>query len=222
MSEIFGNKISESDLEVIASMHICPRKSAVGLKSPASKFRFFLDKVRHFYEFDPDSIIVCRDAEGRISGVLIYTYSEKAFNQFSGPIHIRFYVKLLKTLLGLYGFEFRKFFIAAKSMLGFGERKIHSLSAGKNNDANFAKIWVLIVAEEERKKGIASKLLQTCLEEAKKRKIRKVRVTVKTDNQPAIRAYEKNGFHTIGECVESSGKSFIMEKELDLVDDGTR
>jgi len=209
MSQHPKNGISEADLEAIASMHISPRKSASGIKRPAAKFRFFLDKLRHFYEFDPGSIILQRDDDGTISGVLIYTYSERAFNEFSGPRHMRFYVKAIKTIFGLYGFQFRKFFLAAKSMLGLGGKI--AISSGS---VDFAKIWVLIVAEEERRKGIASKLLRECLAQLKTRGVEIVRVTVKKDNIPAIKGYEKQGFKTVGGCTESSGASYIMERSV--------
>jgi ribosomal protein S18 acetylase RimI-like enzyme len=38
-----------------------------------------------------------------------------------------------------------------------------------------------------------------------------LQVTVKTDNIPAIKVYEKNGFKNVGTCMESSGESYIME-----------
>jgi len=204
------HQITKSDLRQIAYLHIYGKKNSRENFNQDSKFRFFLDKVKHFYQFDKKSIIVERDENNLISGVLIYTYDEKKFNEFSSPYHLRFYIKLLKIFLGLYGFDFKKFFLASKSMLGFNIKQINKNIT--SDSSNFAKIWVLIVAEEDRNKGIASKLLQKCIEETKKRGIKSIIVTVKKDNIPAIKTYTKNGFTTIGECFESSGKSYIMEK----------
>lgn len=201
-------EITNKDLEIIASMHISPRIEASGLKKPRSHYRFFYDKVKLFYEFDKKSIIIKKNKKGEITGVLIYTYDEKAFNNFSGPMHGGFYVRVLKTLLGFYGFRFEKFLTAAKSILG------------KNTDSNvpkvekFGKIWVLIVVEECRRQGIAAKLLQECMNAVKEQNTEYLRVTVKTDNEPAIKAYKKSGFEIIGDCQESSGPSYVMQLEL--------
>lgn len=201
-------EITKKDLEIIASMHISSRIEDSGLKKPGSHYRFFYDKVKLFYEFDPESIILKKNDQGEINGILIYTYDETAFNSFSGPRHGRFYSRAMKTLLGVYGCRFGKFLAAAKSMLG------------KNTEPDvpqvdqFGKIWVLLVMEECRRQGVAAKLLEDCITAIKRKNVFNLRVTVKTDNEPAIKAYEKSGFKIIGTCMESSGASYVMELAL--------
>jgi len=201
-------KITHEDLDAIAAMHISPSIKSVSLRRPITEFYFFRDKVQLFYDFNKDSIILERNESDDIIGILIYTYNEQQFNKFAGPEHFRFYVRALKTLFGFYGLKFRKFFVAAKSMIG------------KNSDEtieytkNFGKIWVLLVMEEYRRKGVAGKLLQRCIATMKERGEQTLQVTVKKDNIPAIKAYEKKGFQTAGTCMESSGESYIMERIL--------
>lgn len=202
-------KINEKDIEDIALMHIQPvLHPDQGLVSTAS-YRFFRDKIKLFLEFDPNSVILTRNNDNLISGVLVYTYDEQAFNRFCAPSHWRFWSRAFKTLIGYYGCSFAKFAKAAFSMLGRSGRKL-DLNADVLDDDDYGKIWVLIVAEEERGKGIAGELLTQCVYAMKSREAKSLTVTVKTDNAPAISVYEKKGFKNIGTCEESSGHSFVM------------
>ena len=200
--------ISEKDLETIASMHISACIKDSGLKKPGSQYRFFLDKVKLFHDFDYDSIILKKNEKNEIAGILIYTYNEKDFNKFTGPGSMRFYTRALKTLFGFYGCRFIKFFSAARSMLG------RNTDPDVSTADRFGKIWVLLVMEESRRQGIAVELLKKCIDEMKKRGETLLRVTVKTDNDPAIKAYEKSNFKIIGKCIESSGPSYVMQLEI--------
>jgi len=209
MKSVQSDPLIPRDFEIIAAMHVNPSTTALN-PSRNGRYRFFLDKIRLFHAFDPDSILVTRDEEGQITGVLIYTYDEPTFNRFSGPRKGRFYLRLLKTAIGYYGCDFKKFFLAAKSMLGMGVEVREDLAS-----PSFGKIWVLLVMEEHRRKGIAGQLIDDCIQMMRKQNRTRVRVTVKTDNEPAIKAYEKCGFATIGTCEESSGYSYVMEMNLE-------
>ncbi|OGV41793.1 MAG: hypothetical protein A2X48_14365 [Lentisphaerae bacterium GWF2_49_21] len=189
-------------------MHIKASTAAADLREPGRQFRFFRDKVLLFHEFDPESIVLKRNSSGEICGILIFTYCERAFNEFAGPGHIRFYTRAIKALLGFYGFNFKKFFTAARSMTGSIEKSL-SAPAG-----DFGKIWVLLVMEECRNQGIATELIKGGIELMRQKKGRTLIVTVKTDNVPAIRTYEKCGFKNIGTCEESSGHSYILQLDL--------
>ncbi|MBN1865099.1 MAG: GNAT family N-acetyltransferase [Victivallales bacterium] len=203
-------EITEEDIKAIASLHISPRISDAGIKRPASLYRFYLDKIKLFHRFDRESIIVSRSDSGAIAGVLVYTYDEQKFNRFSGPSSPRFYLRALKAAIGLYGINFSKLFLAAKSMLGKNTTDVPA----QPDTQPFGKIWVLIIAEEVRRKGIAMTLLQKCSEAMKNRGGKILRVTVKTDNSPAIKAYEKSRFKIVGTCTESSGDSYVMQTTL--------
>ena len=201
-------QITNKDLEIIASMHISSRIKDAGLKTPGNHYRFFYDKVKLFNEFDSESIILKKNDRGEIAGILIYTYDEAAFNDFSNPSHARFYYRLLKTLIGYYGYRFGKFFAAARSMLG------KNTTSAVPQVEQFGKIWVLLVMEECRRQGIAVKLLEDCIAAMQQKGIPFLRVTVRTDNEPAIKAYQKSGFEIIGNCRESSGESYVMQLPL--------
>lgn len=209
MSEFTENmSITPKDLEKIAIMHISPSLKAFNsIKKKNSKFRFFMDKVRLFYAYNPDSIIIekCSD---NIAGVLIFTYDEQEFSEFAGPNHLSFYIRVIKTLLLRYGINFKKFYLAAKSLLG---KNIHSDYVPDEKQRKAGKIWVLLVLEEYRRQGISLKLLSKCIKRMKENGKNLINVTVKKDNQPAVNAYKKFGFKIIGSCTESSGESYIMQ-----------
>ena len=201
-------KIREKDLEIIASMHISSRIADALLHKPKSHYRFFFDKVKLFYDFDKESIILKKDDNDQIIGILIYTFNEVDFNQFSGPHHFHFYLRVLKTILGFYGCRFGKFFAAFRSMLG------KNLESDVPSAEHYGKIWVLLVMEERRREGIAIDLINSCIANMKKRGEKLLRLTVEVDNKPAIKAYEKSNFKIIGKCKESSGLSYVMQFEL--------
>ena len=202
--------ITDKQIERIALMHVKASLQPEPALASRSAFRFFRDKIRLFIDFDPGSVILEIEEENGIAGCLIYTFDEPAFNRFCSPAHIRFWTRALKTLVGYYGCDiakFAKFAKAAMSMLG-RERK--EMSFGKTLPERYGKIWVLIVAEERRGRGIAGRLLKKCVEAMREKGGDPLIVTVKTDNEPAIKAYEKAGFKKIGVCDESSGRSCIM------------
>jgi ribosomal protein S18 acetylase RimI-like enzyme len=113
--------------------------------------------------------------------------------------------------MGYYGCRFAKFAKAAKSMLGWNSSRIDD---GVALPEHYGKIWVLLVAEEERGKGLAGRLLDKCVTISRNRGGESLVVTVKKDNAPAIRVYERAGFKNIGTCEESSGESHLMILKL--------
>lgn len=195
----------QADIQNIASMHLTPEDC--GIRKIFRK-HFYYDKCLAFYSFEKKSTLVSVEENGDISGVLIYTYNEKLFQDFMGPKHFRFYFKAFKTLTFYYGFTFLKFFRVFLSL--FKKHPIH-----QRNENEFGKIWVLIVREQYRGQQIATKLLKASLREQQKTKL-KLQVTVKKDNEPALKLYTKNHFKIIGECMESSGDSHIMEHQENI------
>ncbi|NOY74598.1 MAG: hypothetical protein GXP32_02260, partial [Kiritimatiellaeota bacterium] len=156
-------RIEEKHIDSIALMHIQPILEPDSSLRSTAAYRFFRDKIKLFLEFDPNSVILTCYNDDLISGVLVYTRDERAFNRFCAPTHWRFWERALKTLTGYYGFSFAKFAKAALSMLGSGGGKLNS-NTDSLDDGVYGKIWVLIVAEEERGKGIAGKLLNQCVD----------------------------------------------------------
>ena len=65
-------------------------------------------------------------------------------------------------------------------------------------DLDLAEIRTLCVDKDQRKKGIATKLLQTTLDFLKKNKMRKIVARSKADNKTAIKLFEKMGFEQEG------------------------
>ncbi|UCE29008.1 MAG: GNAT family N-acetyltransferase [Candidatus Bathyarchaeota archaeon] len=70
---------------------------------------------------------------------------------------------------------------------------IDPLHGGLNSE-----LTSLFVKKEHRRKGIASKLVQQSLKNAKRRNVVEVHVTTREDNIAAVRFYEANAFRREG------------------------
>lgn len=68
-------------------------------------------------------------------------------------------------------------------------------------------------SEEFRGKGVASKLLQAAIHEARNRKIRTIDALIKSNNHASIGLFEKNGWVYVGDCIEQgvSAKKYIYK-----------
>ncbi|MCK4300814.1 MAG: GNAT family N-acetyltransferase, partial [Planctomycetes bacterium] len=106
-------------------------------------------------------------------------------------------------LLPAGGWAVRKLFLAGRSLFRRG--------AGR---AGGAKVWVLLVHPEHRRQGVATALLRAAERYLRGRGAREVTVTVTEDNRPAQTLYEKAGFREAGRCLESSGPSLVLVKQL--------
>jgi ribosomal protein S18 acetylase RimI-like enzyme len=195
---------SERDVDAIAFLH----KSPEDRELKKSLFRFYKDKVGLFLEFDPQSVLIRNGKKNDIAGFLIYTYDTDRFNAFAGPSGTRFYKNILKTAAGYYGYDFRKYIAVCKVMLGINRTKFTSPVSEIHP---YGKIWALVVSSEYRRMGFASELIAACLKTFREKEGAVMRITVKKDNEPAIKTYQNYGFEIIGECLESTGESFVME-----------
>ena len=63
-----------------------------------------------------------------------------------------------------------------------------------DQEKHIAHITSISVLSEWMGKGIAAGLMSQCIEHAKVSKMRQISLEVASDNTPAIRLYEKNGF----------------------------
>ena len=70
----------------------------------------------------------------------------------------------------------------------------------------------IVVKKEERKKGIATSLLERAFEEVKKIELKALFLEVRESNIPAIKTYEKAGFTKIAER-----KNYYSDKETAIV-----
>jgi len=103
------------------------------------------------------------------------------------------------------------FLIAEKhhKIIGF----IVGLPLGQKN----ARILMLSISEKQRKQNIGSKLLEEFLKEVSLQNINNLELEVKTENRPAIKFYEKNGFQIkeeIKNFYENGENAFIMKKTI--------
>ncbi len=197
---------SEAEFNEVLRLHFLPGEKVAGARK-----RFYKDKLSLFLEYDPDSILV-KKIGGEVAAFLIYTCDEAGFSTFSGPRHLRFYRKLLLASVGYYGFDLAKYFRLFKAMALI---RPPALPSSELSPEKHGKIWALVVSPDFRRRGIASQLISASICEFRKKGGKTMRITVKKDNDAAIAAYCKCGFKVVGECMESTGDSHLMEILLD-------
>ena len=103
-------------------------------------------------------------------------------------------------------------FIVAESA-----HKIIGFIIGVKINQNLAKILMISVSEQHRKKNIGISLLNKLLLELKKEKISTIQLEVRTDNQKAIKFYKKNGFEIKEKitCFYQNGENaYTMQKKI--------
>lgn len=66
---------------------------------------------------------------------------------------------------------------------------IHDFTHG----AKLSYIHSLYVSSEHRRKGVASKLLQEAIKDARNVEVSEIHITTRFDNKPAIKLYRKHG-----------------------------
>ena len=71
------------------------------------------------------------------------------------------------------------------------------------------------IAAEERGKGLGAKLMELVMQEALRRKLQRIYLTVVTDNQVAWRLYEKQGFVKYDEYIdEADGLPYFRMQKI--------
>jgi len=77
-----------------------------------------------------------------------------------------------------------------------------------------AELLAIVIADQARGKGLASRLMQTGLDECKNRSIEKVKILVAADNHSANKLYGKCGFQLVGRINSHNIPSNIYVKNL--------
>lgn len=79
-----------------------------------------------------------------------------------------------------------------------------------------AELIYIAVLEEEQKQGIGTKLLQSMIEECESRQLENITLEVSTQNQKAIKLYQKFGFKKVATRKKyyQGVDGILMEKEL--------
>jgi len=93
--------------------------------------------------------------------------------------------------------------------------KVVGFICGSINGEKEARIMILVVDKEYRGQGIGRKLLELFEEEAKKLKVEKMRLEVKTSNKVAISLYKKIGFiisNMLPAYYNDGSDAYVMQK----------
>lgn len=107
---------------------------------------------------------------------------------------------------------FPKGFIVAEK-----DHKIIGFLIGVKIDSEKAKILMLSVSQLYRKQNIGSSLLNQFLKEIKKANINQISLEVRTDNEKAIKFYQKHGFRItekLTEFYQNGEEAYTMKKYL--------
>jgi ribosomal-protein-alanine acetyltransferase len=84
-----------------------------------------------------------------------------------------------------------------------------------NHDA--ARILMLAVTEKQRRQGVGSALLNHCITYLYNQDIKNIELEVRTENKPALRFYQKHGFHvvrTVPKFYVDGSDAYIMKRVL--------
>jgi ribosomal protein S18 acetylase RimI-like enzyme len=207
----------KSDLHVIAAMHIEPAVSKIDeiIKKYNSKYRFYFDKVKLFFDIEPAGIIVAKE-NSQILGFIIVSKDTHEIKRVS--LRKCYFIRLgLKSLLGYYGVN-----IEMLKKLGLIlYANIISQSRGVRTDIppgmpmeTVSKIWAFIVMKDTRGKGVGLSLLDSACNYVQNQGSQAICVTVSQDNNVALKLYQNSGFQIISQCLESTGPSYYLIKHL--------
>ncbi len=86
---------------------------------------------------------------------------------------------------------------------------------GSVNNEKEARVLILVVDQPYRKNGIGERLMNLFEEEARKIKIEKIRLEVKTSNKPAISLYKKMGYvisNMLPVYYNDGSDAYVMQK----------
>lgn len=126
---------------------------------------------------------------------------------YSPPLIVRY----MQTLFG-------SFFYVAYDINANNEEEICGYIMGGIEYENKKKGWILciFVREEYRNRGIGSLLVETEIQQMRKKGICEVFLTVDSHDPSAIRIYQKNGFKKISQQYEHyrKGKTVDLMKYL--------
>ena len=95
--------------------------------------------------------------------------------------------------------------------------KIIGFIVGVPLTSKIAKILMLSISEKNRRQKIGTQLLKQFIKEIKLQNIKKIELEVKTDNDQAIKFYQKYGFkikNKINKFYQNGEDAYIMTKTI--------
>ena len=78
-------------------------------------------------------------------------------------------------------------------------------------EQRFLFISKIYIDSNFQKQGIGRKVIDFCMESAKKANLNKIQLAVNKNNSNAIKAYEKYGFTVIDAVINDIGNGFVMD-----------
>ncbi len=159
------------------------------------------------YQAEPSAALVAKGHRGQLLG---YCFAPVGLNKlwWEALVGGHLIKWAWRWLTGQYGFGLHPVKIIVLNKLAFLSSAV---TPGK---AANARILSIAVATSARGQGIASALMAEADKYFKDNKVKRVRLEVRPDNQPAIRVYEKLGYYQEGTTYDSQGPWLIMFKEI--------
>jgi len=114
-----------------------------------------------------------------------------------------------RWLTGQYGFGLHPVKVIVMNKVAFLR------SAAVPTEQANARILSIAVASEARGRGVANQLFTKAMAYFKAKKVNKVRLEVRPDNEVAVSLYKKWNFVSAGYTADSQGKWLIMYKEME-------
>jgi ribosomal protein S18 acetylase RimI-like enzyme len=208
----------KSDLDKIAQCHASAFPESLSSKMGRKYLRkmiewYLADEKRFLFHAEEDGkcagyfggmIHDGTQSTGSASGMIQFSFNEAVISILSRPWLL--FHKEVTSKYSLISKNIKNRFSTRKT-----ETKKNKNSGSKATEPSFGLV-VIGVAQEYRGKGYGSFLLREFESEARKRNIFVLELTVRNDNEEAIRAYERNGWIRS----KLSGSSLEMFKKLDI------
>lgn len=204
----------KSNLPIIAAMHIDPNNDMITkiIRKNSAQYKFYLDKVNMFYRLEPKGVLVAKELD-RILGFIIASKKSDEIKKLSVRKGYILYFAL-KSLLFQYGLNkemIKKLFLVPYANFIRQKTELSQMPFKVNNSG---KLWASVVIKQARNKGIYSKLIEASCDYARKQGAYILSATFAKDNIIPLNHCQKAGFQIIGECMESTGPSYYLIKQL--------
>jgi len=205
---------NKSDLPIIAAMHIDPDTNRIikTIQNNSSQYKFYLDKVNMFFRLEPEGVLIAKEFN-QIIGFIIASRKSDEIKKLSLRKGYLLYFAL-KSLLLQYGFNkeiIKKLLLVPYANFIRQKRELSQIPTQVNTSG---KLWASVVLKQARNKGVYSKLIEASCDYVKKQGADLICATFTKDNAIPLNHCQKSGFQIIGECMESTGPSYYLIKEL--------
>ncbi|MDR3559923.1 MAG: GNAT family N-acetyltransferase [Negativicutes bacterium] len=208
-SEYKVEKVRPADIAAIAALFTESfEESVLHHCGRLPKPRAMQDVFALVYQAEPPAAFIARSADGEAVG---YCFAPAALSRLwlKAILGGHIFKWTWRWLSGQYGFGLHPVKIIVLNKLAFLR------SAVAPTQAADARILSIAVSPSWRGKRVAGALMAVAMDYFAFREVKRIRLEVRPDNEPAVRLYHHCGFVDSGFTYDSQGPWLIMFKEME-------